>query len=78
MGTASAGVDCASCDWRDLGNEDGPNGGDEINILCPARIMAARCQQRSLYAGPRVTEKSWQDGMENPLVFWVPSIAISG
>ena len=39
--------------------------------------MACR-QHRAVYAGPRVTEKPWQDDMENRLVFWVPSIAISG
>ena len=30
------------------------------------------------YPGPRVSERPWQEGMEQPLVFWVPAIAISG
>ena len=31
------------------------------------------------YLGPRVSEKPWQEGsLEQPLVFWVPAIAISG
>src|SRR5215831_11840389 len=60
-------------------NEDGPNGGDEINILEAGRNYGWPVVSNGrFYAGPRVTEKPWQDDMENPLVFWVPSIAISG
>lgn len=60
-------------------NEDGPNGGDEINILEPGRNYGWPVVSNGrFYAGPRVTEKPWQEDMENPLVFWVPSIAISG
>jgi aldose sugar dehydrogenase len=62
--------------WED---EDGPNGGDEINILESGKNYGWPVVSNGrLYAGPRVTEKPWQDGMELPLVFWVPSIAISG
>ena len=62
--------------WED---EDGPNGGDEVNILLPGRNYGWPVVSNGrFYAGPRVTEKPWQEGMENPLVFWVPSIAISG
>jgi len=60
-------------------NEDGPNGGDEINILQAGKNYGWPVVSNGrFYAGPRVTEKPWQEGMENPLVFWVPSIAISG
>jgi glucose/arabinose dehydrogenase len=60
-------------------NEDGPNGGDEINILQAGRNYGwPVVSDGRFYAGPRVTEKPWQDNMELPLVFWVPSIAISG
>jgi glucose/arabinose dehydrogenase len=60
-------------------NEDGPNGGDEINILQSGKNYGWPVVSNGrFYAGPRVTEKPWQEGMENPLVFWVPSIAISG
>src|SRR5215467_7076313 len=60
-------------------NEDGPNGGDEINILQAGRNYGWPVVSNGrFYAGPRVTEKPWQDAMELPLVFWVPSIAISG
>jgi aldose sugar dehydrogenase len=27
---------------------------------------------------PRVSEVPWREGIEQPLVFWVPSIAMSG
>jgi hypothetical protein len=30
------------------------------------------------YAGPRVSERTWAEGMDAPVVFWVPSIAVSG
>jgi glucose/arabinose dehydrogenase len=60
-------------------NEDGPNGGDEINILQAGKNYGwPIVSDGRFYAGPRVTEKPWQEGIEQPLVFWVPSIAISG
>jgi glucose/arabinose dehydrogenase len=59
--------------------EDGPNGGDEVNILQPGKNYGwPLVSFGRFYLGPRVTEKPWQEGMEQPLVFWVPAIAISG
>jgi len=59
--------------------EDGPNGGDEINILLPGKNYGwPLVSFGRFYLGPRVTERPWQEGMEQPLVFWVPAIAISG
>ena len=59
--------------------ENGPNGGDEINILQPGKNYGWPVVSFGrFYLGPRVTEKPWQEGMEQPLVFWVPAIAISG
>jgi len=59
--------------------EDGPNGGDEINILRPGKNYGWPVVSFGrFYLGPRVTEKPWQEGMEQPVVFWVPAIAISG
>lgn len=59
--------------------EDGPNGGDEINVLQAGKNYGWPVVSFGrFYAGPRVTEKPWQEGMEQPLVFWVPAIAISG
>ena len=59
--------------------EDGPNGGDEINVLQAGKNYGWPIVSFGrFYLGPRVTEKPWQEGMEQPLVFWVPAIAISG
>ena len=59
--------------------EAGPNGGDEINILLPGRNYGwPVVGYGRFYAGPRVTEKPYQEGMELPLVFWVPAITPSG
>jgi glucose/arabinose dehydrogenase len=60
-------------------SEQGPNGGDEINVIKPGRnygwpIVSYGRQ----YAGPNQSEIPWKEGMELPIVFWVPSIATSG
>jgi len=63
----------------DLWNtENGPNGGDEINIVKAGKNYGwPTVSMGRDYAGP------WQgrfekDGMEGPLVYWVPAIATSG
>jgi glucose/arabinose dehydrogenase len=59
--------------------EDGPNGGDEINILQPGKNYGWPVVSFGrFYLGPRVSENPWREGMELPVVFWVPAIAISG
>jgi len=60
-------------------SEQGPNGGDEINVIKPGKnygwpIVSYGRQ----YAGPNQSEIPWKEGMELPIVFWVPSIATSG
>jgi len=60
-------------------NENGPNGGDEINIILPGRNYGwpvASYGRR--YEGPRVSDVPWREGIEQPIVFWVPSIAVAG
>ena len=60
-------------------NENGPNGGDEINVLRPgANYGWPIVSYGRTYPGPRQSEQPWKDGFEQPVVFWVPSIAISG
>jgi glucose/arabinose dehydrogenase len=60
-------------------SEQGPNGGDEINVIKAGKnygwpIVSYGRQ----YAGPNQSEIPYKAGMELPIVFWVPSIATSG
>ena len=60
-------------------NENGPNGGDEINILKPGADYG--WPEVSLgrdYPGNWHSERFQKEGSEDPVVFWMPSIAISG
>jgi glucose/arabinose dehydrogenase len=60
-------------------NENGPNGGDEINIILPGRNYGWPLVSFGRdYPGPRISEHPTRDGMESPLVVWVPSIAVAG
>ena len=60
-------------------NENGPNGGDEINIILRGRNYGWPVVSYGRdYAGPRVSEHPTQEGMESPIVVWIPSIAVAG
>jgi glucose/arabinose dehydrogenase len=60
-------------------NENGPNGGDEINILKPgANYGWPIVSYGRTYPGPRQSEHAWDTRFEEPFVIWVPSIAVSG
>ncbi len=60
-------------------NENGPNGGDEINVLKPgANYGWPLMSYGRTYPGPWQAEKFWQPGFEYPIVYWTPSIAVSG
>jgi aldose sugar dehydrogenase len=59
-------------------NENGPNGGDEINV-----IRAGANYGWPIVSFGRAYEGPWQgvfskEGFEPPLVYWVPAIGISG
>lgn len=59
--------------------EQGPNGGDEVNIIkAGANYGWPLVSFGRTYAGPRQSEIPWREGMEPPIAFWVPSIAVSG
>jgi len=60
-------------------NENGPNGGDEINIIQPGKNYGWPVVSFGRdYAGPRISENPYRDGMEMPLITWLPAIAPSG
>jgi glucose/arabinose dehydrogenase len=60
-------------------NENGPNGGDEINIILPGRNYGWPVVSFGRdYAGPRISDNPTKEGMESPLVVWIPSIAVAG
>jgi aldose sugar dehydrogenase len=58
-------------------HENGPNGGDELNVLKPGRNYGWPIVSYGRdYNGPRFPPSA--PGFEEPVVFWVPSIAPSG
>jgi aldose sugar dehydrogenase len=60
-------------------NENGPNGGDEINIIRPGKNYGWPIVSFGrTYQGPWQAERPTHEGFEQPVVFWVPSIAVSG
>lgn len=60
-------------------NEHGPRGGDEINISKPAKNYGwpVICYGIN-YDGSVLTPLTHKDGMEQPLLYWLPSIGPSG
>ena len=60
-------------------NENGPLGGDEVNILKPGGNYGwPLVSLGRAYSGARVSERFQQEGLEDPVLHWTPSIAISG
>jgi glucose/arabinose dehydrogenase len=59
--------------------EHGPRGGDEINVLAPGKNYGWPVIGYGIdYNGARIHESTHRDGMEQPIWYWVPSIAPSG
>jgi glucose/arabinose dehydrogenase len=59
--------------------ENGPNGGDEINIILPGRNYGwPIVSYGRTYPGPWQSEYPNHENFEPPVVFWMPSIAVSG
>ena len=56
-------------------SEHGPQGGDEINIIEPAQEL--RLGVITMGVQPGITKRS-QEGMEQPIVYWTPTVAPSG
>jgi len=60
-------------------NENGPNGGDELNILKPsANYGWPIVSYGRTYQGPWQSERPKHEDFEPPVVYWTPAIAVSG
>lgn len=64
----------------DLWNhENGPNGGDEINVILRGRNYGWPLVSYGRdYPGSRISDSPTREGMESPLVVWLPAIAVAG
>lgn len=59
--------------------EHGPRGGDEINIITPSTNYGWPVTSYGInYNGTTITDKTTAPGIEEPLLYWLPSIAPSG
>lgn len=60
-------------------DENGPNGGDEINRILPGRNYGWPLVSFGRnYDGARISASPVVEGIESPIVVWIPSIAPSG
>ena len=60
-------------------NEHGPKGGDEINIIEKGKNFGWPIISYGInYSGTPFTDITEKEGMEQPIFYWVPSIAPSG
>lgn len=59
--------------------EHGPQGGDEVNIIGKGKNYGWPVIGYGVnYGGGKIHESTTQEGMEQPIKYWVPSIAPSG
>ncbi len=59
--------------------ENGPNGGDELNLLkAGANYGWPLISLGRTYPGPWQSKGFSREGFEDPVVYWTPSIALSG
>jgi aldose sugar dehydrogenase len=59
--------------------EHGPRGGDEVNIIDKGKNYGWPVIGYGIdYSGARIHDSTAKDGMEQPIKYWVPSIAPSG
>jgi len=60
-------------------NEHGPRGGDEVNIIRKGANYGWPVISYGInYNGTRFTELTEKEGMEQPELYWVPSIGVCG
>ncbi|GAB4394983.1 MAG: PQQ-dependent sugar dehydrogenase [Kiloniellaceae bacterium] len=66
-------------DGRLWAHEHGPRGGDEVNLLKAGANYGWPAITYGIdYSGAIISDKTEAEGMEQPVVYWVPSIAPSG
>ena len=59
--------------------EHAPQGGDELNAIGAGKNYGWPVVSYGRhYNGVRISERFWAEGMEEPAIFWLPSIAPSG
>ena len=60
-------------------SEQGPSGGDELNVLRPGRNYGWPLVSFGRdYSGARISRRPSSDGVEDPAVVWLPSIGATG
>jgi glucose/arabinose dehydrogenase len=60
-------------------SENGPNGGDEVNIIRAGRNYGwPLVSYGRTYPGPWQSKLPTHEGFEPPVVYWTPAIAVSG
>jgi glucose/arabinose dehydrogenase len=60
-------------------SEHGPRGGDEINVILKGRNYGWPVITYGMnYDGTPITDETQREGMEQPKLYWTPSIAVAG
>jgi glucose/arabinose dehydrogenase len=64
---------------RVLNAEHGPNGGDEVNLILPGHNYGwPKVSFGRTYEGERISDAPLAEGVDQPILLWLPSIAPSG
>lgn len=59
--------------------EHGPRGGDELNLLGPGKNYGWPVITYGMeYDGSAITDITHKEGMEQPVIYWVPSLGVCG